>query len=142
MLKTFFRYLNPEANTAGHTNHIPAGADPTHFYHHSEDHQQEFLTPPPYRTLPYGASPSNHVHGYYQFDNGNMSSILESVNNTLASIQKQLTTLEEKHTETEVALGEIQNQIKEVKVPHKSTSRKSPPGLSVCIHINFAMCVS
>ena len=133
--------MNPEANTAGHTSHshIPAGADPTHIYHHHEDHQQGFHTPPPYRTMPYGFSPPNNVHGYQDVGN-NMSSLLESVNSTLTSIQKQLVTLEEKHAKTKLTLSEIQsssNEIKEMKATQKSTSRKSPPGLSVCNYIYF-----
>ena len=48
--------------------------DPTHFYHHHEDHQQGFHTPPPYRIMPYGFSPPNNVHGYQDVGN-NMSKV-------------------------------------------------------------------
>ena len=123
-----FRYLNP------------GGADPTQFYHHnvSEDHQPvNFHTPPPYHGMP---PPMPDSYGYH--DIGNMS-IFQTLNNTLADIQKKLTVLEEKHVKTELALTEIQSsfdEMKENRIPVKSTSRKSPPGLSVRNHICSLQC--
>ena len=125
--------MNPEGSTA-HTSRLLAGAETTQFYHHNEAHQQAFHTPSPYRTMPYGASSYDNM-GRHDIDN--FSTILESVNNTLSNIQKKLSALEERHTNTESALKDIQNAFDEIKQDgckglQKSTSRKSPSGLSVC----------
>ena len=97
--------MNPEGSTT-HTSHMLAGAETTQFYHHNETHQQGFHTPSPYRTMPYGASLCDNV-GRHDIDN--FWTILESVN-TLSNIQKKLSALEERYTNTELALKDIQNR--------------------------------
>ena len=115
------RYLNPEMSSPNQ----PAGADPSHFYR-QEDNLHRMHTPSPHAMHHYGFS----SHYYME----NESSILHAVNTTLTSIQKQLTTLEEKQAKTETVLTEIQNSFQNMKkenVKQHSKSRKSPPGLSV-----------
>jgi len=60
--------------------------------------------------------------------------MFQCISTTLTNIQKQLNTLEERHKQTDVAISELQNSLKEIKLDsskQRSLSKKSPPGLSV-----------
>ena len=110
-LYCIIRYLNPEISSPNQ----PAGADPSHFYR-QEDNLHRMHTPSPHAMHHYGFS----SHYYME----NESSILHAVNTTLTSIQKQLTTLEEKRAKTETVLTEIQNSFQNMKRKMSSNIQK------------------
>jgi len=59
----------------------------------------------------------NHIlnYGYPASEMMNNMPIFQCINTTLTSIQKQLNTLEERHKQTDAAISELQNSLKEIK---------------------------
>ena len=62
--------------------------------------------------------------------------LLQSISSTLENIQMRLKAIEDKHQQTDDAVADLKISLQDIKSNEKkqaSSSRKSPPGLSVSI---------
>ena len=62
--------------------------------------------------------------------------LLQSISTTLNNIQIQLKAMEEKHQQTDAAVANLQISLQDIKSSGQkqvSSSKKSPPGLSLSI---------
>ena len=123
-----YRYLHPEGTSSGQ---LQPPANPAVFYSGSSSNSKQFHTPSPNRLQ----SEPLSTFGYPAGEMMN-NILLQSISSTLENIQMQLKAIEDKHQQTDDAVADLKILLQDIKSVGKkqaSSSRKSPPGLSVSI---------
>ena len=123
-----YRYLHPEGISSGQ---LQPPANLAVFYSGSSSNSNQFHTPSPNRLQ----SEPLSTFGYPAGEMMN-NILLQSISSTLENIQMRLKAIEDKHQQTDDAVADLKISLQDIKSNEKkqaSSSRKSPPGLSVSI---------